>query len=127
MLHRRQRGLAEPCPISLGAPDHPDPQSTGEGIGFTPAVKHWGVENNCHHTLDAVLAEDDHPWVPSNATAAMSLMVLRRIAYNDGDSRALPQWRALLRRTYNALIVASAQQRAGLMPPLQGEVSPAAT
>ena len=42
---------------------------------------HWAVENNVHHTLDAVFTEDDKPMTPGHANGALVVMVLRRIAY----------------------------------------------
>ncbi|HJW76113.1 MAG TPA: ISAs1 family transposase [Thermoleophilia bacterium] len=78
---------------------------------------HWGVENNCHHTWDAVLQEDEHPWIQRCPRATVVVMVLRRIAYNlltlfrsvtqrSDDRRQMP-WRDLLRAIYITLIAAT--------------------
>lgn len=97
---------------------------------LTVIRSHWGVENNCHHTFDAVLDEDARPWVTKDANAALVLLVLRRIAYNllatfravaEGPTGTRSQrfvaWRDLIRRHYNALIAATEQQLADLLPP----------
>ena len=86
--------------------------------------KHWGVENNCHHTLDQAFQEDDHPWMNTNPKAVVSLMILRRIAYTlstlfrsvtqrSDEQRAIP-WDLLMRRISCALITATETTFAGL-------------
>ena len=99
---------------------------------------HWAVENNCHHTLDAVLREDDRQWITSDAQGTLVVMTLRRIAYNilslfrsvtqrGADNRLTP-WRDICRRFYSALLVATAAQLAGIRPRTvaHGKESPAA-
>lgn len=85
--------------------------------------RHWAVENNCHHTFDAVLKEDDHPWITSDGNGALVLLLLRRIAYNlltlyrvvaNRDSNKHTPWREIMRGLHHALIVAQASQLAGL-------------
>ncbi len=93
---------------------------------------HWAVENNCHHTWDAVFKEDDRPWIVSAAQGTVVTFLLRRIAYNiltlfrsrtlrSAKKRKTP-WRDLVRWFYNALISATEDQVAGLrareLPPL---------
>ena len=86
---------------------------------------HWAVENNCHHTFDAVLREDDRPWIVADAVGALVLLMLRRIAYNiltlhrcnyAAPTRKLPQWRQLQRWFYVALLTAQSQHVAHLRP-----------
>jgi len=85
---------------------------------------HWAVENNCHHTFDAVLQEDDRPWITRQAQGMLAVLLLRRVAYNvltlyrsvtlrAENTRLLP-WRDLCRRIYNACISATEQQLAAL-------------
>jgi predicted transposase YbfD/YdcC len=75
---------------------------------------HWAVENNAHHTLDTVFAEDDHPFINCDTQGMMAVLVLRRIAYTmlalfrsvtlrSEEKRNMP-WRDLLRSIYNTLI-----------------------
>jgi len=93
---------------------------------------HWAVENNCHHTWDAVFEEDDHPWIVSDAQGTVVLLLLRRLAYNiltlfrsrtlrSAKKRKRP-WRDLIRWFYNALISATEDQLVGLrvreLPPV---------
>ena len=86
--------------------------------------KHWGVENNCHHTLDTAFAEDDHPWIQADPRGALVVMVLRRIAYTiltlfrrvtqrSENRRAIP-WAVLLDSLRYALIRASEALLVGL-------------
>ena len=42
----------------------------------------WAVENNCHHTFDAALDEDDRPWFQEHPVGALNVILLRRVAYN---------------------------------------------
>lgn len=91
---------------------------------ITVARGHWAVENNCHHTFDAVLKEDDKPWIRSNGQGALAVLLLRRIAYNiltlfrsvtqrSPSGRQTP-WRDLCRWFYNMLMVASDHHTTGL-------------
>ena len=86
----------------------------------------WGVENNTHHTFDAVFAEDDKPWIVPDPVGALKVILLRRIAYNllavyrsrtlRGEfTRGLP-WRDLVRRIYNAIIAATDDVVRGIRP-----------
>lgn len=85
---------------------------------------HWAVENNCHHTFDAVFREDEKPWIPSDAKGTLAVLLLRRLAYNiltlfrtitqrSASGRHMP-WRDLCRWFYNMLIVVNDDQIAGL-------------
>ena len=80
----------------------------------------WGVENNCHWTLDAIFKEDDHPWIEADPRGTVVIMVLRRIAYDlltlfrsvtlrSEETRATP-WKALLAWVYDALIASTVAQ-----------------
>jgi hypothetical protein len=91
---------------------------------ITVARGHWAVENNCHHTFDAVLKEDDKPWIRKNAQGALAVLLLRRIAYNiltlfrsvtqrSPSGRQTP-WRDLCRWFYNMLVVVSEHHTNGL-------------
>jgi hypothetical protein len=81
---------------------------------ITVTRNHWNVENNCHHTFDAVFQEDNHPWIVSDSTGMLAVLMLRRIAYNiltlyrDVTQRAkdkrLTPWRDIIRWFYNAFI-----------------------
>ena len=87
---------------------------------------HWAVENNCHHTFDAVLREDERPWITEDAQGTLVVMMLRRIAYNiltlfravsqRSAQKRLVRWRDLCRWFYNALLVVTPQQLSGLRP-----------
>jgi hypothetical protein len=87
---------------------------------------HWSVENNCHQTWDAVLCEDERPWITATPQGTLAVMLLRRIAYNiltlyravtlRGSGSRLTPWRDLCRQLYNALIAATAEQLASLRP-----------
>jgi len=86
---------------------------------------HWAVENNCHHTFDAVLREDERPWIVADAQGALVLLMLRRLAYNiltlhrcnyAAPAKRLPEWRHLQRRFYVALLTAAAEHVMGLRP-----------
>lgn len=85
---------------------------------------HWGVENNCHHTLDVQFGEDDKPWVEMNAQGTLAIMLLRRIAYTlltlfrsvtqrSEDRRAM-RWQDLLRAVYNTAIALTDEALVGL-------------
>jgi len=43
-------------------------------------VMRWGVETS-HQILDGAFAEDDRPWITSDAQGALAVMLLRRVAY----------------------------------------------
>jgi len=79
--------------------------------------RHWGVENNCHHTLDSVFREDEHPWIESEPRGALAVLLLRRIAYNllslfrsvtqrSEEHRATP-WRSLIAHLRHALVAST--------------------
>jgi DDE_Tnp_1-associated len=87
---------------------------------------HWGVENNCHHTLDTAFEEDDRPWIESDPRGMLVVALLRRLAYNlvtlfrsvtqrSEERRATP-WLDLLRWFYNAIISATDADLAALRP-----------
>ena len=85
---------------------------------------HWAVENNCHHTWDAVLKEDDRPWIVADSQGTLAVMLLRRIAYNiltlfravtlRSSANRLARWRDICRWFYNAIIGSNDEQLAGL-------------
>jgi hypothetical protein len=88
--------------------------------------RHWGVENNCHHTLDTAFKEDDRPWIESDPRGTLVVALLRRTAYNlltlfrsvtqrSAGRRATP-WLDLLRWFYNAIISATDADLAALRP-----------
>jgi DDE_Tnp_1-associated/Transposase DDE domain len=87
---------------------------------------HWGVENNCHHTLDDAFEEDDRPWIKSDPRGMVVVALLRRIAYNlltlfrsvtqRSDERRATPWRDLLRWFYNAIIAATDADLSALRP-----------
>jgi hypothetical protein len=87
---------------------------------------HWGVENNCHHTLDTAFEEDDRPWIESDPRGMLVVALLRRLAYNlltlfrsvtqRSDERRATPWLDLLRRFYNAIISATDEDLAELRP-----------
>jgi len=85
---------------------------------------HWAVENNCHHTWDAAMEEDDRRWIVSEPQGALAIMLLRRIAYNiltlfrgvTLRSPKLTPWRDLFRWFYNALLTVRPKQLEGLRP-----------
>jgi hypothetical protein len=88
--------------------------------------RHWGVENNCHHSLDTAFEEDDRPWIESDPRGALVVALLRRLAYNlltlfrsvtqRGDERRATPWLDLLRWFYNAIISATDDQLRELRP-----------
>jgi hypothetical protein len=79
--------------------------------------RHWGVENNCHHTWDTVFEEDDRPWIEKSPQGMVVVMLLRRIAYNmlalfrsvtqRSDERRQTPWRDIVRWLYQAVIAAT--------------------
>jgi hypothetical protein len=87
---------------------------------------HWGVENNCHHTLDTAFEEDDRPWIESNPRGMLVVALLRRLAYNlltlfrsvtqRSDERRATPWLDLLRWLYNAVISATDADLSELRP-----------
>jgi len=87
---------------------------------------HWGVENNNHHTLDAVFEEDDRLWIVANPKAMVVVAVLRRIAYSiltlyrsvtqRGEEQRTTPWRDLLRWFAQTLLMATAEQLRNLRP-----------
>jgi len=87
---------------------------------------HWGVENNCHHTLDTAFQEDKRPWIQSDPRGVVVVALLRRAAYNmmtlfrsvtqrSTERRATP-WLDLLRWFYNAIISATDADIEALRP-----------
>jgi predicted transposase YbfD/YdcC len=87
---------------------------------------HWGVENNCHHTLDTAFEEDDRPWIESSPRGMLAVAILRRLAYNlltlfrsvtqRSDERRATPWLDLLRWVYNAVISATDADVSALRP-----------
>jgi len=85
---------------------------------------HWAVENNLHHTLDAAMREDDHPFITYDPKGAMAVCVLRRIACSllalfrsvtlRSENNKKTPWRDLMRSIYNTLIAATEQHIARL-------------
>jgi len=83
---------------------------------------HWAVENNCHHTWDAVFEEDDRRWIVSDPRATLVVMMLRRVAYNvltlyravTLRSDRLVRWRDLMRWVHLALVAARMRHVEGL-------------
>jgi hypothetical protein len=86
--------------------------------------RHWGVENNCHHTWDTVFEEDDRPWIEKSPQGMVVVMLLRRIAYNmlalfravtqRAQERRQTPWRDLVRWLYQAVIAATNEDVDGL-------------
>jgi hypothetical protein len=85
--------------------------------------RHWGVENNCHHTWDTVFEEDDRPWIEKSPQGMVVVMLLRRIAYNmlalfravtqRSEERRQTPWRDIVRWLYQAVIAATSDEVAG--------------
>ena len=89
----------------------------------------WSVENQGHWTFDAILKEDDHPWIEDGEdgpNGALAALLLRRVAYNilaltrsvtlrSEESRARP-FADLMRSIYNTLIAATDHTVAALRP-----------
>lgn len=85
---------------------------------------HWGVENNNHHTLDTAFQEDDKPWITGSPEGALTVLLLRRMAYSlltlfrsvtqrSDEARAMP-WRALLLWVRDALVGATWEETQSL-------------
>ena len=85
---------------------------------------HWGVENQCHHTLDTAFAEDDRPWIEADPHGMLAVLLLRRIALTllalyravtlrSDKGRATP-WKELLQSVRDILVAAAEDQLAGL-------------
>jgi len=94
--------------------------------------RHWGVENNCHNTIDAVFREDEHPWIVSDPRGALAVLLLRRVAYNllslfrsvsqRSDERRGAPWRWLIDHLRHTLAASTEADTAGLRfrtPPLR--------
>jgi hypothetical protein len=88
--------------------------------------EHWAVENQCHHTFDAVFDEDDKPWIEDSPQGALAVLLLRRVAYNmlalfrsvtqrSEERRRIP-WADLLRGVAQALVAATEATLANLRP-----------
>jgi hypothetical protein len=83
----------------------------------------WGVET-CHQILDTAFAEDDHPWIEAHPRAALSVAILRRIAYTllslfrsvtqRSEERRQVPWKRLMRDVLFALVTTTHPQLAGL-------------
>jgi hypothetical protein len=86
--------------------------------------RHWGVENQCHHTLDTAFAEDHRPWIEADPQGTLAVLLLRRVALTllglyravtlrSKKRRATP-WKTLLQTLRDALVAATEQYLAGL-------------
>jgi hypothetical protein len=84
---------------------------------------HWGVEST-HHALDTAFAEDERPWIETDAQGMLAVLLLRRIAYTllalhravtlrSDEGRATP-WKDLLWSVRDVLVAAAEEQLAGL-------------
>jgi hypothetical protein len=88
---------------------------------------HWGVENNCHHTLDTAFEEDHRPWIESHPRGMLVVAMLRRLAYTllslfrsvtqRADDRRATPWLDILRWFYNAFLSATDADVAAVRPP----------
>lgn len=86
--------------------------------------RHWGVENNCHHTWDTVFEEDDRPWIEKDPQGMVVMMLLRRLAFNmlalfrtvtqRSEERRQTPWRDIVRWLYQAVIAATNDEVDGL-------------
>ena len=85
---------------------------------------HWGVENQCHHTLDTAFAEDDRPWIEADPQGMLAVLLLRRIALTllalyravtlrSDEARATP-WKRLFHTMRDVLVAATEGQLEGL-------------
>lgn len=88
--------------------------------------RHWGVENNLHHTLDKAFKEDSFPFMPTSPQGSLNVLLLRRIAFNllalfrgvtqrSDEKRATP-WATLFENLYITLVSATAEVIEGLRP-----------
>jgi hypothetical protein len=90
--------------------------------------RHWGVENQCHHTLDTAFAEDTRPWIEADPHGMLAVLILRRVALtllalyravtlrstrSKKRRRATP-WKTLLQALRDTLVAATEQHLAGL-------------
>jgi hypothetical protein len=86
--------------------------------------RHWGVENQCHHTLDTAFAEDTRPWIEADPQGTLAVLLLRRVALTllglyravtlrSKKRRATP-WKTLLQALRDTLVAATEAQLAGL-------------
>lgn len=84
----------------------------------------WAVENECHHTLDAVFREDEKPWIETDPQGALVVALLRRVALNllalfrsvtqrSSERRATP-WRKLLGALRLMLLTLTEHEAIGL-------------
>lgn len=84
----------------------------------------WAVENEGHHTFDAVFAEDERPWIVADPCGMLVVLLLRRMAYNlvalfravtlrSEDNRKTP-WATLMGDWLHALTTATDIQLQGL-------------
>jgi hypothetical protein len=91
---------------------------------LTVVRAHWGVENQGHHTFDAIFDEDQRPFIEYSPKGMAAALLLRRIAVSlltlfrsvtqrSEDQRQVP-WRQLIRALYNTLITARHQHLDGL-------------
>jgi hypothetical protein len=88
--------------------------------------EHWAVENQCHHTFDTAFREDDKPWIEDSPQGMLSVLLLRRIAYNllalfrsvsqRSDERRRMPWAQLLRGIAHALIALTEADLANIRP-----------
>lgn len=95
---------------------------------------HWGVENQCHHTLDTAFAEDDRPWIETEPQGMLAVLLLRRVALTllalyravalHGKRPKLSErskkhrhrvpWKTLLQALRDVLVAATEEQLAAL-------------
>jgi len=86
---------------------------------------HWGVEVT-HNLLDTAMLEDDRPWIVSDGTGMMAVLVLRRIAYSllalfrsvslRSKSGSKMRWKDLLRWVFTALVASDEHHLKALRP-----------
>lgn len=82
----------------------------------------WGVET-AHQILETAFAEDDHPWIEAHPRAALSVAILRRIAYTlltlfrsvtqRSEKRRQVPWKRLMRDVLFALVTMTREQLDG--------------
>lgn len=84
---------------------------------------YWGVENGNHWVFDAILNEDDRPWI-LEPQGMLAVMMLRRIAFNmlalfrsvtqrSEERRQMP-WKDLIEDVRDALVSAKESELRGL-------------